>query len=319
MIEVGELQIKATIPENCRGIRLDKALASMLTDHSRTAIQAWLDAGRVLMNGCQPTRRTIVAGGESIEINIPPQEPREWTPQQIPIEVVFEDATVLVVNKPAGMVVHPGAGNQQGTLLNALLNYDGSLASLPRAGIVHRLDKNTSGLLVVAKTEASRLNLIKQFKKRAATRRYVAVVEGRLVSGGTIDVAIGRHRQDRRRMTTGVGKSAVSHYRILSRYRAHSLIRVQLETGRTHQIRVHFKYAGFPLVGDPEYGGRPKYPTGASAALIAMLGGFSRQALHAEALELDHPETGERRQWTSGVPQDMRDLIAELKKDSLGV
>lgn len=309
------MQIKATIPESYRGTRLDKALATMFSEHSRTSIQSWLDAGRVLMNGCQPSRRMIVTGGEVIEINVPQQEPHEWIPQPIPIEVVFEDEALLVVNKPAGLVVHPGAGNPQDTLLNALLNFNSSLATLPRAGIVHRLDKNTSGLLVIAKTEASRLSLIKQFKKRAATRQYVAIVEGRLVSGGTIDIAIGRHRHDRRRMTTGVGKGAVSHYRIISRYRAHSLVRVQLETGRTHQIRVHFKHAGFPLVGDPEYGGRPRYPSGASAELIEKLGSFCRQALHAEALELDHPETGERRHWATGVPHDMRELIVTLKKD----
>ena len=310
------MDITDTIPEHCRGIRLDKALASMFCDHSRTQIQSWLDSGRVLLDGAQPTRRTIVAGGETVQIDVPQPEPREWLPQPIALDVVFEDTELLVVNKPAGLVVHPGAGNSSGTLLNAVLHHDKSLETLPRAGIVHRLDKQTSGLMVIAKTEAARLQLIKQFKKRIAGRRYVAVVEGRLVSGGTIDVAIGRDRHDRRRMATGVGKTAVSHYRIISRYRSHSLVRVTLETGRTHQIRVHFKHAGFPVLGDPDYGGRVRIPPGASAALIETLSQFRRQALHAECLELDHPRTGERIKWSQGVPEDMRHLIMALKLDA---
>ncbi len=309
------MHIKATIPEHCAGTRLDKALASMFCDYSRTAIQTWLDNGRVLMDGLQPSRRTIVAGGETVEIDVPEQAPLECSPEDIPVDVVFEDAALIVVNKPAGLVVHPGAGNRHGTLLNALLNHDKSLEYLPRAGIVHRLDKNTSGLLVVAKTEAARLNLVRQFKTRAAGRRYVTVVEGRLVSGGTIDVAIGRHRHDRRRMVAGTGKNAVSHYRIISRYRSHSLIRVMLETGRTHQIRVHFKHVGYPVLGDPDYGSRAKIPPSATTELIDVLSSFRRQALHAENLQLNHPETGERHEWSQGVPKDMRELIVALKND----
>ena len=313
---MNQVRINLTIPEECKGQRLDKALASLMSDHSRTTIQGWLDSGRVKLDGVQPKRRVAVSGGEAVEIDVPEVAAGEWTAEEIPIDVVFEDESVIVVNKPAGMVVHPGAGNPHGTLLNGLLNHDQSLERLPRAGIVHRLDKNTSGLLVVARTEAARINLIKQFKARTAGRRYIAVVEGRLISGGTIDVAIGRYRHDRKRMTAGSGKPAVSHYRVVARFRTHTLVRVTLETGRTHQIRVHFKHEGFPVVGDPDYGTRPRIPAGASESLVQILTKFSRQALHAELLELNHPGTGERRHWESGVPQDMRELILALKVDS---
>lgn len=311
------MQITAIISDECAGTRLDKALASMLSDYSRTTIQAWLAAGLVLLDGVQPNRRTIVAGGESVVIDVPDEPQRDWVAEDIPVDIIDEDDALIIINKPPGMVVHPGAGNWHGTLLNALLEHDSALKKLPRAGIVHRLDKNTSGLLVIAKTEAVRLNLIRQFKKRSAGRRYVAVVEGRLVAGGTIDVSIGRNRHDRTRMAAGVGKSAISHYRIVSRYRAHTLVRVTLETGRTHQIRVHFRYAGFALVGDPEYGGRARIPAGAGSALVEVLTAFRRQALHAESLELDHPLTGERRRWSQGVPEDMRSLILALKQDAV--
>ncbi len=310
------MQIKMIIPEQGQRTRIDKVLASLLRDHSRATIQAWLDAGWVYSDGVRTSRRILVAGGESIEIAVPEEEPREWLAQDLPLEIVFEDEALIVVNKPAGMVVHPGAGNLHGTLMNALLNHEKSLRNLPRAGIVHRLDKNTSGLIVVAKKEAARLNLIKQFKKRKAGRCYVAIVEGRLISGGTIDVAIGRHQRHRTRMTSGRGKSAISHYRIISRYRAHTLTRVTLETGRTHQIRVHFNYLGYPVVGDREYGSRGKIPPDASTELIQILREFSRQALHAERLELSHPLSGEPCHWHQGVPADIRTLIVALKRDA---
>lgn len=311
------MHIKTTIPEDCSGSRLDKALAMVLRDYSRTTIQTWLDTGQVLLDGVAPVRRTVVAGGETVEIRVPEIKALDFEPEDIPIEVVFEDDAVIVVNKPAGMVVHPGAGNRHGTLLNALLQHCRALQQLPRAGIVHRLDKNTSGLLIVAKTEPVRLNLIRQFKQRAAGRKYVGIVEGRLISGGTIDAAVGRSRHNRRRMAAGVGKPAVSHYRVISRYRVHTLVRVMLETGRTHQIRVHFKHAGFPLVGDPDYGGRVKIPAGASLELTRALSGFQRQALHAAELQLDHPLTGQQRHWSLGIPEDMRTLVIALKNDSV--
>ena len=304
------------IPTEFRGIRLDKALASILTDCSRTSIQTWLDEGLILVNGLRASRRKTVAGGEHVSIDVPEKKNLDWKSESIPLDLAYEDDQILVLNKPAGLVVHPGAGNPSGTLLNALLHHSDDFALLPRAGIVHRLDKNTSGLMVVAKTESARLNLIRQLKRRTVGRQYLAIAVGRIISGGTVSEAIGRSRQDRRKMTVGHGKPAVSHYRVLSRYRAHTLVRVMLETGRTHQIRVHLKHAGFPILGDVEYGRRVKLPKGASQELISALIEFKRQALHAEYLSILHPGTAERMHWHQFVPEDMKRLILLLKSNS---
>ena len=303
------------IPDDFRGIRIDKALASILTDCSRTTIQSWLEEGFILVNNLHASRRQIVVGGEHVSIDVPEKKNLDWLPENIPLDLVHEDEQILVVNKPAGLVVHPGAGNMRGTLLNGLLHHSDQFAVLPRAGIVHRLDKNTSGLLVVAKTESARLNLVRQFKKRTISRQYLAITEGRIISGGSISEAIGRSRHNRRKMTVGHGKPAVSHYRVVSRYRAHTLVRVLLETGRTHQIRVHLQHVGFPVLGDSEYGQRVKIPKGASQELISALVEFKRQALHAEYLSLLHPGTGERIHWHRYVPEDMKQLILLLKSN----
>ena len=315
-VQIRQANYEAVIPIEFAGQRLDKVLALMLPDYSRTTIQTWLKQELVLLNNKRPLQRLLVTGGETIRIAIPEPTSYEWTAEDIPINVVYEDDDILVVNKPAGMVVHPGAGNSSETLLNALIHHAPTLNSLPRAGIVHRLDKNTSGLLVVAKTELARRKLIRQFKKRTASRQYLAVTEGRLISGGTIDVPIGRHPRDRTRMVTGRGKNAVSHFRIVSRFQLHTLVRVFLETGRTHQIRVHFRHAGFALVGDPDYGGSPKIPTSADQDLVAVLRSFRRQALHAEQLKIVHPGSNEECHWHCGVPADMRELIIALKKNA---
>lgn len=308
--------IQISIPEQYCGKRLDKTLALMLSDYSRTTIQSWLKTGRVRMDGTIPSRRHIIVGNERLTIDVPQPEKHEWLAQDIALDIKFEDDHMIVINKPAGLVVHPGAGNQSGTLLNALVRHDSALGGLPRAGIVHRLDKNTSGLIAVAKTETARLGMVEQFKNRDAKRQYLAVVDGRLISGGTVDEPIGRNPHNRKKMTTGRGRSAVSHYRIVARYRMHTLVRVTLDTGRTHQIRVHFQHLGHPLIGDPEYGTRPKFPPGASEELSAVLKKFRRQALHAESLSISHPVSHIPLHWHAGIPEDMRELILALKRDS---
>ncbi len=309
------METTVAISEEFKGIRLDKVLATVCCDYSRTSIQGWLDGGRVRLADQILNRRYLVKGGEQVVIDIPEPIVHQWVGEKIPLDLVYEDDQILVVNKDAGMVVHPGAGNTHGTLLNALIEHCDSLRVLPRAGIVHRLDKDTSGLLVVAKTPLAQRLLTKQFKSRKATREYLAVTEGRLISGGKIDVPVGRHPKHRTRMAAGVGKPAISHYRVVSRYRNHTLVRVRLDTGRTHQIRVHFMYARYPLVGDREYGGNFRLPPGASDELIQTLRGFNRQALHAESLQITHPLSGEMCHWHRGIPQDMRELICALKND----
>jgi len=299
-------------------MRLDQALAGVLTDVSRSQIQRWIDEGRLLMSGAVPSQKSRLKGCETIDLTAEGLGASiDSRPQNIPLEILYQDTQIIVINKPAGLVVHPGAGNPDGTLVNGLLHLDPGLAQLPRAGVVHRLDKDTSGLLVVARTEAARLNLIEQLAERSVKRDYLAVVNGRMIAGGTVDAAIGRSVGDRRRMNvTDHGKTAVSHYRVEERFRAHTLLRVTLETGRTHQIRVHMAHIRHPLVGDPVYGGRQHTPKGATEALIAALRGFGRQALHATRLGLLHPSTGEYMEWEVPLPEDMQQLIEILRTDS---
>ena len=304
------------ITEDQAGVRLDQALSDLLPDRSRSQIQQWIRDGRVRINDQVPRQRDKLAGSELVEIDVPEPVEDRWQAEAIPLNVVFEDDTILIIDKPAGLVVHPGAGNPQGTLLNALLNHTPLLQSLPRAGIVHRIDKDTSGLLVVAKTEAARLDLIDQLQAHTLEREYLAVVRGLMVAGGTIDEPVGRHPHDRTRMTvTAKGKQAVTHYRVKEKYRAHVLITVNLETGRTHQIRVHMAHIHHPLVGDPVYGGRFRLPPNCSDGLRQALSAFKRQALHAQRLGLIHPESGVARQWESPVPEDLTRLIEALRQD----
>jgi 23S rRNA pseudouridine1911/1915/1917 synthase len=309
--------LSARIPAEYAGRRLDQALAAIFPDVTRSQLQQWIKEGRVLLDGQQPRKRDKVKGGETVEIAVPPPPARGWRAQAIPLDIVYEDDAILVVNKPPGLVVHPGAGNPEGTLLNALLNHAPALAGLPRAGIVHRLDKDTSGLMVVAKTERARQSLIAQLAARSVWREYVAVVNGVMISGGTIEAPIGRHRVERTRMAvTERGQTAVSHYRVVKKYRAHTLVQVTLESGRTHQIRVHMAHLKFPVVGDPTYGGRLRIPKGASEKFAGVLRGFKRQALHATKLGLIHPVTGEKMQWTAPVPEDMSELMEALAADA---
>ena len=298
------------------GQRLDQALAQLFSQYSRSRLQQWLRQGCVRVDGRQPRARDKVLGGEQIEIEAVLEAQGEWQAQPIELDIVYEDGAVIVLNKPAGLVVHPAAGNPEGTMLNALLHHDPELASVPRAGIVHRLDKETSGLLVVARTLEAQKQLVEQLQARQFLREYLAVVNGVLTAGGTVEAPIGRHPVQRKRMAVVEnGKPAVTHYRIEQRYRGHTLVRVTLETGRTHQIRVHMAHIHHPLVGDPVYGGRPRLPKGAGDELVAALRGFKRQALHASKLGFKHPIRGETVSWEQPLPEDMAKLIAVLEQD----
>ncbi|MHB8742544.1 MAG: 23S rRNA pseudouridine(1911/1915/1917) synthase RluD [Sulfuricaulis sp.] len=314
-----ETKLSASTPLEQAGQRLDRALAAIFPEISRSQLQQWIEQGRVQLNGHVPRKRDKVKAGDRVEILVPPPVETAWQAEAIPLCIVHDDSDILVLNKPPGLVVHPGAGNTEGTLLNALLNHAPKLAVLPRAGIVHRLDKDTSGLMVVAKTERARQNLIKQLQEHSVEREYLAIVNGVMVAGGTVEAPIGRHRTQRTRMAVSAhGKPAVSHYRVIKKYRAHTLVQVKLESGRTHQIRVHMAHLHYPVLGDPVYGGRLKIPAGSDDQLKEILRGFRRQALHALKLSLIHPGTGKRVQWATQVPEDMGNLMEALALDVRG-
>jgi 23S rRNA pseudouridine1911/1915/1917 synthase len=307
----------AFVPERLGGMRLDQALAELFPSFSRSRLKDWILAGHIQVDGRTPRPRDRVAGGERVELDAV-LEPIPGTPlaQPIPLSIVYEDAEIIIVDKPAGLVVHPGAGNPDKTLQNALLHHAPELAALPRAGIVHRLDKATSGLLAVARTLVAHTQLVRALQARSVERQYDAVVSGVLTGGGTIDAPIGRHPTRRTHMSIRRdGRPAVTHYRVVRRFRAHTHLRVQLDTGRTHQIRVHLAYVGYQLVGDPQYGGRLAMPRGARPQLSEALRGFKRQALHASRLALTHPVTGDALAWEAPLPADMRALLATLEQD----
>jgi 23S rRNA pseudouridine1911/1915/1917 synthase len=296
--------------------RLDALLAGLVPEYSRSQLQRWVKEGDVLVDQKQLRPRDQLTGGETVLINVPEAPVQDWAAQTIPLDVVYEDEHILVLNKPAGLVVHPGAGNPDSTLLNALLSHAPSLRPLARAGIVHRLDKDTSGLMVIAKTERARLSLIDQLSTRELHREYTTIVNGVMISGGTVDEPIGRHPKDRKRMAVvNRGKPAISHYRVIERFRAHTLVNVKLETGRTHQIRVHMAYIHFPVLGDPVYGGRLKLPPDSDEVFANTLRNFRRQALHARKLGLVHPITGKEMFWEVPLPVDMEKLITVLRND----
>lgn len=310
-------RVSLVLPAEVAGQRLDQAVARLLPQYSRARIQEWIHEGHLTLDGRAPRTRDKVRGGEQVEIRIPEARDGEWLAEDIPLRIVYEDDDLLVINKPAGLVVHPGAGNPEGTLLNALLHHAPGLRKLARAGIVHRIDKETTGLLVVAKTEHARLDLTQQLKDRTLSREYLALVQGVVIAGGTVDAPIGRHATTRTRMAVSErGRPAVSHYRVEKKFRAHTLLRVKLESGRTHQIRVHMAHFKHPLVGDPVYGGRMHLPKGASTGLIEALQAFKRQALHATRLGLVHPASGKSMEWEAPLPADMKKLISVLEKDS---
>jgi len=311
-----EDQISVIIPDVHAGKRLDQVLAEIIPDFSRSRLQKWIKSGLVLVNGEQLRPRDTVVGGELVELAIQIDEETNWKAENISIDIVFEDEQIIVINKPAGMVVHPGAGNNSGTLSNALLFYLPRQSSIPRAGIVHRLDKDTSGLLVVAKTLPAHKNLVEQLQQRTVHREYLAFCYGVMTAGGVVDEPIGRHPTNRLRMAVREnGKPAVTHYRVKQRFRSHTLVEVNLETGRTHQIRVHMAYIRYPLVGDLVYGGRLKIPADCSEEFALQLKSFRRQALHATALGLKHPQSGETLRYNAEMPQDMKLLIEAAQND----
>jgi 23S rRNA pseudouridine1911/1915/1917 synthase len=311
--------VELTIPPELAGLRLDSALARLMPEHSRTRIKGWIDAGAVKIDRVARKPRDIVEAGSRVRVQMSVQAVAEpqVLPESIALRVIHQDRDVLVIDKPAGLVVHPGAGNPRHTLQNALLGLDPTLAALPRAGLIHRLDKDTSGLLVIARTPPAQTSLSRQLEARTMSREYLAACVGVMTGGGTVDEPIGRHRGDRLRMAVrAAGRPAVTHYRVLERFRGHTYLSVKLETGRTHQIRLHLSHIKYPIVGDPVYGGRLALPRGATPGLIETLRGFKRQALHAAALGFVHPRTGKALSLQSSVPADFAHLLAVLREDA---
>ncbi|NQZ24102.1 MAG: 23S rRNA pseudouridine(1911/1915/1917) synthase RluD [Colwellia sp.] len=307
-----------TVPESCLGKRFDQTLAEMFPEYSRSRIKEWILAGHVTLNGAiLKIPREKMFGGEEVEISTEVEADIRFEPQDIPLNIVYEDDDILVINKPAGFVVHPGAGNPDGTVLNALLHYCPQLDVVPRAGIVHRLDKDTTGLMVVAKTIAAQTNLVDALQEREITREYEALANGLMTAGGVVDEPIGRHPTKRTHMAVNLfGRPSVTHYRVMEKFRLHTRLRLRLETGRTHQIRVHMSHITHPLIGDPNYGGRPRPPKNATEDLRDILRSFKRQALHAAMLSLFHPITGEEMTWHAPIPDDMVQLTNILREDS---
>lgn len=308
--------ISIAIPKEYTGQRLDQALAALLPQYSRTRLKSWIEDGHALIDGKQWRPRDIVLGDETVLVTPVMVADERVKPEEIELDLIHEDKHLLVVNKPPGLVVHPGAGNPAGTLQNALLHYDKKLAQLPRAGIVHRIDKDTSGLLVIARTLPAHTALTEMIEAHEINRHYEAVCVGVMTAGGTIDAPIGRHPVDRIKMSIrSNGREAITHYRVIKRFRAHSHVSLQLETGRTHQIRVHLAHVGYPIVGDVVYGKRLLIPKGANEKVANTLRGFQRQALHAARLEFTHPITHKAISCKAALPADMKQLLKALESD----
>jgi 23S rRNA pseudouridine1911/1915/1917 synthase len=306
----------STVPPEAAGSRLDQVLAQLFPEFSRSRLQQWIRAGEVTVDGQVLKPKDKLVGGETVVLAGVLEEASAVAAESIALDIVYEDEGILVINKPPGLVVHPGAGNVQGTVQNALLHHAPALAGVPRAGLVHRLDKDTSGLMVIAKTLQAHKLLVEQLQERSVKREYLALVNGTFTAGGRIEAPVGRHPRGRTRMAvTASGRPAVTHYRIAERFQAHTLLRVSLETGRTHQIRVHMAHIRHGLVGDPVYGGRLVQPKGSSDVAREALRGFHRQALHATKLGLLHPETGEEMSWERDMPTDMQELLAVLRRE----
>lgn len=313
MPETARHSFELTIPYDCAGLRLDQALAKLLPHHSRSRLQAWILSKQVTLENGEATAKHRVRGGEKVHVDpIPLPAETAYLPEAISLDIVHEDESLIVVNKPAGLVVHPGSGNWRGTMLNALLHHAPCLSGMPRAGIVHRLDKETSGVLVVAKTPEAQTNLIRQLQEHSMKRIYMALVIGHVKQDGSVDAPIGRHPVHRTKMAvTSRGKEARTYFEVIEKLECCTLVRCRLETGRTHQIRVHMHSLGHPLVGDPVYGGKPKDVESDAARLISS---FPRQALHAKKLELIHPQTGRKAAWEVPLPADMSRLLQSLRQ-----
>jgi len=303
------------IPERMAGKRIDAALSEMLPDYSRSKISAWIKSGDALIKDKAFKPKDRVNGQEVVCLALKYKQNNDWIAEKIPLNIVYVDEDIIVLNKQFGLVTHPGAGNWSGTLANALLYYDQSLSTLDRAGIVHRLDKNTSGLMVIARNEKSQKYLVEQFQAHLVDREYSAIVYGHMIAGGTVDEPIGRDPKDRVKQALSMsGKDAITHYRAIDRFKSHTHVKAILETGRTHQIRVHLSHVGHALIGDPMYGGRVRFPKKASEELKDVLLNFKRQALHSKKLTLTHPISGEIMSWKAPLPDDMTGLLEVLKK-----
>jgi 23S rRNA pseudouridine1911/1915/1917 synthase len=308
-----QIERSGVVSENCCGRRLDQVVSELFPEFSRSRLQQWIKDGCLSVDGSQWVPKQKVLGGEQIALCASITAEGEWVPEDIPLNIVYEDDHLLVIDKSANFVVHPAAGNPSGTVLNALLFHCPQLKLVPRAGIVHRLDKDTTGLMVVAKTLEAHTDLVCQLQARTVKRVYQAVVSGLLTGGGMVDQPIGRHPRQRVKMAVVAGgKEARTHYSVVQRFQGHSHVQLQLETGRTHQIRVHMAHLGYPLVGDALYAGRFRIHSGADRDLVAFLRGFDRQALHAVELQLTHPATGEEISWSSPLPDDFQSLLAQL-------
>lgn len=307
------IQMSATVTPDYCGKRLDHIASELFSEFSRARLQQWIKEGHLLVDGEQRVPKQKLLGGETLQVDVQLQPEGEWQAQNIPLDIVYEDEHIIVINKSANFVVHPAAGNRDGTMLNALLYHCPQLETVPRAGIVHRLDKDTTGLMVVAKTLQAHTDLVSQLQARTVKREYEAIVSGVMTGGGLVDQPIGRHSSQRTKMAViSDGKEARTHYSVLQRFEGHSYVRLRLETGRTHQIRVHMAHLRFPIVGDHTYGGRFRIHKGASSELREALQGFGRQALHARELGLIHPATGEQVSWASALPEDMQALLNVL-------
>ena len=308
--------LEARIPIQSHGMRLDQVVAELFPDYSRNRLATWIKEGRLTVDGKTMKPRDKALASAHVVLEVADEPVIDWQPQTLPLDVIFEDEHILVVNKPAGMVVHPAAGHTDGTLVNALLGYAPELDTLPRGGIVHRLDKETSGIMFVARSALAHKSLVAQLSERTVSRTYCAVCTGALTGGGKIDAPIDRHPTARTKMAVVAdGKPAVTHYRIAHRFKHYTQLQVNLETGRTHQIRVHMAHRKWPLIGDPVYAGRQRIPAGASEALITALRNFPRQALHAQALEFEHPATGDWMEFETEMPDDLVELLEVLDSE----